>query len=103
MLFAGIIRRAAEQILAHVEAVRAKSKPGESITVKAYALELYNEELRDLSCNVAGMQAAAADGDNSKSETGVRIAERPYGKDGRCIPEVGSAVSSRLLHLQLLH
>lgn len=63
--------------------------------MKAYALELYNEELRDLSCNVAGLSATgAADGDGSKVETGVRIAERPYGKDGRCIPEVRAASSS---------
>lgn len=91
-LIAGIIRRAAEQILATVEALRTKLKPGESITLKAYALELYNEELRDLSTNVAGAQPAAAgvDGESSRGETGVRIAERPIGRDGRCIPEVGA-------------
>ena len=85
---AGVIRRSAEHILTNVEAVRAKAKPGESITVKAYALELYNEELRDLSSNATALQTAA-DGEASKGEGGVRIAERPYGKDGKCIPEVG--------------
>jgi hypothetical protein len=75
-----------------VEAVQAKLKPGESISVCAYALELYNEELRDLSGKVQhqqqpqGPMAAAAGAQDG--EGGVRIAERPVGKDGRCIPEV---------------
>jgi hypothetical protein len=75
-----------------VEAVQAKLKPGESISVRAYALELYNEELRDLSGKVQhqqqqhGPMAAAAGVQDG--EGGVRIAERPAGKDGRCIPEV---------------
>jgi hypothetical protein len=71
--------------------VQAKLKPGESISVRAYALELYNEELRDLAGKVQhtqpqGPMAAAAGAQDG--EGGVRIAERPVGKDGRCIPEV---------------
>jgi hypothetical protein len=100
LLCAGIIRRAAQHILSNVEAVQAKLKPGESITVRAYALELYNEELRDLSGKVVQHQqqqstaggAAAAGGQDA--EGGVRIAERPVGKDGRCIPEVCSATAA---------
>lgn len=89
-MHAGIIRRAAQQIIASVEALREKQKPGESTTVRAYALELYNEELRDLSSKVlAATATAAADKDGSSSEGGVRIAERPVGKDGRIVPEVG--------------
>ncbi|KAF6261928.1 P-loop containing nucleoside triphosphate hydrolase protein [Scenedesmus sp. NREL 46B-D3] len=84
----GIIRRAAQHILAHVEAVQAKLKPGESITVRAYALELYNEELRDLSGKVQQQGAAAAAAGAQDVEGGVRIAERSVGKDGRCVPEV---------------
>ncbi|WIA34627.1 hypothetical protein OEZ86_012944 [Tetradesmus obliquus] len=85
----GIIRRAAQHILAHVEAVQAKLKPGESISVRAYALELYNEELHDLSGKAQRQQGpAAAAAGAQDSEGGVRIAERPVGKDGRCIPEV---------------
>eukprot|EP00878_Enallax_costatus_P034501 GHUV01038258.1.p1 GENE.GHUV01038258.1~~GHUV01038258.1.p1 ORF type:complete len:173 (+),score=45.36 GHUV01038258.1:649-1167(+) len=106
----GIIRRAAEQIVNTVDALRTKLKPGESITVKAYGLELYNEELRDLSTNVAGAQpisGPAADGEGSKGETGVRIAERPIGRDGKCIPEVGATsqlagVDQHVLGLVLL-
>jgi hypothetical protein len=92
----GIIRRAAQHILANVEAVQAKLKPGESITVRAYALELYNEELRDLSGKVQQQQqgAAAAAAGAQDSEGGVRIAERPVGKDGRCIPEVRPAAAN---------
>jgi hypothetical protein len=37
-----------------VDAIRANLKPGESISVGAYALELYNEDLRDLSLKVSG-------------------------------------------------
>lgn len=94
LLRAGIIRQAAEQILRNVQAVRSKQKPGESIAVKAYALELYNEELRDLSNNAAGAasQQAATDSEGGRGESAVRIAERPYGRDGKCIPEVGPAV-----------
>jgi kinesin family protein 4/21/27 len=84
---AGIIRRAAEHILAHVDALRQKLKPGEDISVKAYGLELYNEELRDLSSHSAAAAAAAAGMEDSSSSSSVRISERPCG-NGRCIPEV---------------
>lgn len=88
---AGIIRRAAEHILAHVDALRQKLKPGEDISVKAYGLELYNEELRDLSSHSAATAAAAAAAagmeDSANSSSSVRISERPCG-NGRCIPEV---------------
>lgn len=84
--------------------MRAKLKPGESITVKAYALELYNEELRDLSSNVAGVQAAAGttEGEGSKAESGVRIAERPYGREGKCIPEVRFGQQLQQLHSRVM-
>lgn len=96
---AGIIRRAAEQILAHVGAVKAKLKPGEAISIKAYALELYNEELRDLSSRAAVAASATAAVAAGSSDSGggsidggscggVRIAERPCA-NGRCTPEVG--------------
>ena len=91
---AGIIRRAAEHILAHVAAVKEKLKPGEAISIRAYGLELYNEELRDLSSKAAAAAAAAAaaNGDDAGSGSGsssVRLSERPLG-NGRCVPEVSS-------------
>lgn len=89
---AGIIRRAAEHILAHVDAVKQKLKPGEAISVRAYALELYNEELRDLSsfsaaASAAAAAAAAAGPDEAAASSSIRLSERPIG-NGRCIPEV---------------
>lgn len=90
---AGIIRRAAEHILAHVDAVKQKLKPGEAISVRAYALELYNEELRDLSSFSAATAAAAAAAvaaagpDEAAASSSIRLSERPVG-NGRCIPEV---------------
>jgi hypothetical protein len=51
-LAAGITRRAARHIFAIADAIRAGLKPGESVSVGAYALELYNEDLRDLSVKV---------------------------------------------------
>jgi hypothetical protein len=89
---AGIIRRAAEHILGNVDALKQKLKPGEAISVKAYGLELYNEELRDLSSKAAAAAAAAAGAagyvdDPVSSSSAVRISERPGGI-GRCIPEV---------------
>jgi hypothetical protein len=51
---AGITRRAARHIFAVVDALTQRLKPGESIRVGAYALELYNEDLRDLSIKVGG-------------------------------------------------
>ena len=45
----GVTRRSALHIFAIVDALKAKLKPGEAISVGAYALELYNEDLRDLS------------------------------------------------------
>jgi hypothetical protein len=87
----GIICRVAERVLAHVHAVRATQKPGESIAVQAYAVELYNEELQDLSCKVAAAAVLAAEpeGGSSKSTLeGLRIAEKPVGKSGRLTTEV---------------
>lgn len=109
-MHAGIIRRVAEDVLAGVAALRAGHKPGESTVVRAHALELYNEELRDLSSSSSvggagggggsaggaagggggggGGKAAAAGGEAPEAAGGVRIVERPNGRDGRCTPEV---------------
>jgi hypothetical protein len=60
--------------------------------LQAYGLELYNEELRDLSSHSAAAAAAAAaanSDDSSSSSSSVRISERPCG-NGRCVPEVSS-------------
>jgi hypothetical protein len=110
---AGIIRRAAQHMFAHVQALRQQLKPGEAVAVRAHALELYNEELRDLSSKaalaMAAATAAAAGGDepcaaghwdggggsgggsgsggSTATSGGVRISERPCG-NGRCTPEV---------------
>eukprot|EP00879_Flechtneria_rotunda_P021695 GHRR01022875.1.p1 GENE.GHRR01022875.1~~GHRR01022875.1.p1 ORF type:complete len:1033 (+),score=433.02 GHRR01022875.1:114-3212(+) len=87
----GIIRLAAEHIFRNVEGVKAKLKPGESISIKAYALELYNEELRDLSSNVSPAAADRdAEGKGSWGE-GVRIAERSAGRSGIMTVEVVGA------------
>ncbi|KAI8464145.1 MAG: P-loop containing nucleoside triphosphate hydrolase protein [Monoraphidium minutum] len=45
----GITRRAARHIFSIVDGLKARLKPGEAVSVAAYALELYNEDLRDLS------------------------------------------------------
>jgi kinesin family protein 4/21/27 len=82
----GIIRRAAEHILARVDVLRECLQPGEAVSVRAYGLELYNEELRDLGSNTAAAGGGADSGGGSSSE-GVRISERPCG-NGRCTPEV---------------
>ena len=48
----GITKRAARHIFEIADALAARLKPGEALSVGAYALELYNEDLRDLSVRV---------------------------------------------------
>lgn len=57
--------------------------------VTASGLELYNEELRDLA--TAGPRTDVGTGwDAGKAPTGgLKLQERPVGKEGRVVPEVG--------------
>jgi hypothetical protein len=45
----GITPRVINHVFAHVEGIKRRLKPGESISVSASAVEIYNEEFRDLS------------------------------------------------------
>lgn len=81
----GIIRRAVEHILAQSQVLRQRLGPGESICVRAQAVELYNEELRDLG---GGGGSSGANG----GDAALRIAERPAGRDGRMIPEARTSL-----------
>jgi kinesin family protein 4/21/27 len=100
-----MMRRVAQHIFAIVEALSAQAKPGEEVKVAACGLELYNEELRDLSlapgsrdggagpkagfgsgAERAGMPALGAAGMGGGQE--IKIAERMT-KDGRVVTEVG--------------
>jgi kinesin family protein 4/21/27 len=57
--------------------------------VTAYALELYNEDLLDLSMRSGRDEMASKNGwDTIRASLGLKLQERPVGKDGRVVPEV---------------
>lgn len=45
----GVTPRVIDHVFAHVAAIKKRLKPGEKIEVSASAVEIYNEEFRDLS------------------------------------------------------
>lgn len=60
--------------------------------MSAYGLELYNEDLRDLAV-AGGRDNASAGWDGKGGNSGaLKLQERPTGKDGRVVPEVGAWV-----------
>ncbi|MEW5301559.1 MAG: hypothetical protein WDW36_004412 [Sanguina aurantia] len=84
----GITPQVIRHIFAIVEGLKKRQQPGEKTTVSASGLELYNEELRDLA--TGGPRTDVGTGwDAGKAPTGgLKLQERPVGKDGRVVPEV---------------
>lgn len=62
LILAGVTPRVIRHIFAVADQLNKKAKPGENVRVSAYALELYNEELRDLA--VAGGKDSEAANNN---------------------------------------
>jgi hypothetical protein len=57
--------------------------------ISAYALELYNEDLLDLSLRSGRGDTGRGEGwDASRAGAGLKLQERPVGKEGRVVPEV---------------
>lgn len=57
--------------------------------INACALELYNEDLLDLAVRGgAGNLGTASGWDIAKATSGLKLQERPIGKEGRVVPEV---------------
>jgi len=83
----GIIPRVIRQVYDMTEAIAKKAKTGETIAIVASALELYNEDLIDLSHKSGrGAHTTGGWGKNAK-DAGLKLQERP-GTDGRIVPEV---------------
>jgi len=85
----GVTPRVIRHVFSLVEHIRKKAKPGEKVAVSAYALELYNEDLLDLAV-ASGRDGSGAKGwDISRAlGAGLKLQERPVGRDGRVVPEV---------------
>eukprot|EP00798_Chlamydomonas_sp_ICE-L_P012134 gene12134-15246_t len=86
----GIIPRVIRHLWSICDAIRKKNKPGEKCDITACALELYNEDLLDLSVR-AGSVDANKGWDGVKKEgapAALKLQERPVGKEGRVVPEV---------------
>lgn len=82
----GIAPRVIQHIFSIVEQLRKRAKPGEKTEVSACALELYNEDLRDLAERT---REDVKGWDGAKQVSGsLKLQERPSGKDGRVVPEV---------------
>ena len=65
------------------------------LQITAYALELYNEDLLDLSMKSGRAEESigAKGWDAAKGVgAGLKLQERPVGKDGRVVPEVRGPV-----------
>lgn len=56
----------------------------------AYALELYNEDLRDLAHGGGRDDSAKGWDIKAGSSSTLKLQERPVGKDARVVPEVGA-------------
>jgi len=74
----GVTKRVIRHVFAIIEGLSKSFNPGDKIEVSASALELYNEELRDLSI------ANSFDG---RAPASMKLQERP-GRDGKVVPEV---------------
>lgn len=64
--------------------------------MSACALELYNEDLLDLSLRSGRDETGVKNGWDSKgANAGLKLQERPVGKDGRVVPEVRERTALR--------
>jgi hypothetical protein len=97
-----------------VDQLKKQMKPGEAISLHAHALELYNEELRDLSIPPSGRDnskgpgfgsgsqkdsaAAPVPGSSGASGGELKIVER-MGKEGKVLTEVSG--QRHILHTVL--
>eukprot|EP00197_Chlamydomonas_leiostraca_P007072 CAMPEP_0202862124 /NCGR_PEP_ID=MMETSP1391-20130828/3279_1 /ASSEMBLY_ACC=CAM_ASM_000867 /TAXON_ID=1034604 /ORGANISM="Chlamydomonas leiostraca, Strain SAG 11-49" /LENGTH=276 /DNA_ID=CAMNT_0049541615 /DNA_START=52 /DNA_END=879 /DNA_ORIENTATION=+ len=87
----GITPRTIRHIFTIIENLKKKAKPGEKTEVTACALELYNEDLLDLSARSGRDEVGKATGWDAGCKSagaGLKLQERPCGKDGRVVPEV---------------
>ena len=85
----GVTPRVIRHIFSIVDSIKKKAKPGEKVEVAAYALELYNEDLLDLSLRSGrGDDSSKAWGEGKQMGQGLKISEKPVGKEGRVVPEV---------------
>ncbi|KAG1666691.1 hypothetical protein FOA52_013603 [Chlamydomonas sp. UWO 241] len=87
----GVIPRVIQQVFSLIDQIKKKAKSGENVIVHASALELYNEDLFDLSLSTGGGRGAddlkGWDGRKPQSAVQLKLQERP-GNDGRVVPEV---------------
>eukprot|EP00983_Pelagomonas_calceolata_P089097 1157275-Pelagomonas_calceolata.AAC.7 len=92
----GITPRVIRHLFQIVDNIKKKQKPGEKIEVTACALELYNEDLLDLSVRSGREELASKNGwDTIRATMGLKLQERPVGKDGRVVPEVSKSMEGR--------
>ena len=86
----GVTPRVIDHIFAHVAQIKRRLKPGESISVSASAVEIYNEEFRDLS-RTRGKDPAAEHW-NAKARDfrhpELKLQEIPTGQGNRVRAEV---------------
>jgi Kinesin motor domain len=61
----GVTPRVIDHVFAHVANIKRRLKPGESIHITACAVEIYNEEFRDLS-KTRGREVAGTGWDSGK-------------------------------------
>ncbi|GAX73057.1 hypothetical protein CEUSTIGMA_g510.t1 [Chlamydomonas eustigma] len=85
----GITPRVIRHVFSVVDSLNKRAKVGEKVEISAYALELYNEDLLDLSSKSGRAEELSKGWDASKGAAGgLKLTERPVGKDGRVVPEV---------------
>lgn len=84
----GITPRVIDHVFAHVANIKRRLKPGESISISASAVEIYNEEFRDLS-KLRGKDVAANGWDHYKAaKQDLKLQEIPTGQGNRVRAEV---------------
>ena len=84
----GITPRVIDHVFAHVANIKRRLKPGESIHISASAVEIYNEEFRDLS-KTRGKDVAANNWDSGKgTKQDLKLQEIPTGQGNRVRAEV---------------
>lgn len=84
----GITPRVIDHVFQHVAAIRRRLKPGEDVSISASAVEIYNEEFRDLS-KTRGKDVAANHWDTGKGpKQDLKLQEIPTGQGNRVRAEV---------------
>ena len=84
----GVIPRVIDQVFDHVANITRRLKPGESISISASAVEIYNEEFRDLSKRIAHTGPSNNWDSGKGGKQDLKLQEIPTGQGKRVRAEV---------------